>query len=126
MRYEILLRNKYHDVTIIPYAVVSHVGVDTMLSRVCEANEDERRIFFERLDMDRRNLFVSPRAQFILAVVIIEKGNMPISLSPADFFDYESQTDAIPVRADDTEEEDSNKALANAYLVSNVQKAELL
>lgn len=125
MRYEILLRNIYHDVTIIPYAVVSHVGVDTMLSRVCEANEEERRAFYHRLDMDRRNIFVSPRAPFILAVVVVEKGNIPISLSPSDFFDYESQEDVPAIRALDMEE-DSNRALANAYLVSKVQKAEPL
>lgn len=125
MRYEILLRNIYHDVTIIPYAVVSHVGVDTMLSRVCEANEEERRAFYHRLDMDRRNIFVSPRAPFILAVVVVEKGNIPISLSPSDFFDYESQEDVPAIRALDMEE-DSNRALASAYLVTKVQKAERL
>lgn len=125
MRYEILLRNKYHDVTIIPYAIVSHVGVDTMLSRVCEATEDERRNFYHRLEMDRRNIFISTTAPFILAVVVVEKGNIPLSLSPSDFFDYEGQDDVEPIRALDIEDE-SNKALASAYLVTKVKKAERL
>ena len=125
MRYEMLLRNKYHDVTVIPYAVVSHVGVDTMLSKVCDATEEERRDFYQRLDMDRRNIFVSPRAPFILAVIILEKGNVPLSLSPSDFFDYEAQDDVPPIRALDMEEE-SNKALASAYMVTKVKKAERL
>ena len=125
MRYEMLLRNKYHDVTVIPYAVVSHVGVDTMLSKVCDATEEERRDFYQRLDMDRRNIFVSPRAPFILAVIILEKGNVPLSLSPSDFFDYEEQDDVPPIRALEMEEE-SNKALASAYLVTKVKKAERL
>lgn len=96
MRYEILLRNRNHDITIIPYAVVSYIGVDTLLSRVCEATEEERRIFFNRLEGDERGRFVSPRTPFILAVVTMEKGNVPISLSPNDYFDYEDQVDCYP------------------------------
>lgn len=97
MRYEILLRNRNHDITIVPYAVVSHIGVDTLLSRVCEATEEERRTFFTRLEGDKRGRFVSPRTPFILAVVTMEKGNVPISLSPNDYFNYEDQVDCIPV-----------------------------
>lgn len=110
MRYEILLRNKNHEVTIIPYAIVSHIGVDTLLSRVCEANEEERRIFFKQLEADGRNRYIEPRSPFVLAVVAMDKANVPLSLSPSDFldygerediFDHEDQVDCIPVGWDE-------------------------
>lgn len=96
MRYEVLLRSKYHDTVIIPYAVVSHIGVDTLLSHVCNADEEARRDFFNQLDEDRRNIYAANSSQFVLAVVIIEHGAVPLSLSPQEFFSYEEDADAIP------------------------------
>lgn len=95
VQYEILVHNRDHDKVIIPYAVVSHLGVDVLLKGICDADEEDRRLFFNTLIHERRNRFISKRNSFVLAAVTLDKDNVPLSLSPEDFFSYEDEHDCV-------------------------------